>query len=143
MMGFSSSPGTAQPLLWQALGYGLACGAARQHCDSNVPSSKGYGRWSLALIAIVLTSAASLSLAQTAPATAPAQPEATSATQAKPGWATSKFSVATAHPLATAAGHQVLRAGGSALDAAIAVQIVLGLDAYWLARSAAKKRGRA
>jgi gamma-glutamyltranspeptidase/glutathione hydrolase len=35
--------------------------------------------------------------------------------------------VAAANPLATDAGHQVLRAGGSALDAAIAVQMVLGL----------------
>ncbi len=35
--------------------------------------------------------------------------------------------VAAAHPLATDAGYQMLRAGGSALDAAIAVQMVLTL----------------
>jgi len=35
--------------------------------------------------------------------------------------------VATAHPLATDAGYRILRAGGSALDAAIAVQMVLTL----------------
>ena len=45
----------------------------------------------------------------------------------KPGWATHTFAVAAANPLATDAGYQVLRAGGSALDAAIAVQMVLTL----------------
>ena len=45
----------------------------------------------------------------------------------KPGWATSKFAVAAANPLATDAGYQVLKAGGSAVDAAIAVQMVLTL----------------
>ncbi|MEY3145706.1 MAG: hypothetical protein RL342_1377, partial [Pseudomonadota bacterium] len=35
--------------------------------------------------------------------------------------------VAAANPLATAAGYQVLRDGGSAVDAAIAVQMVLTL----------------
>jgi gamma-glutamyltranspeptidase/glutathione hydrolase len=37
------------------------------------------------------------------------------------------FMVASAHPLATDAGHAVLERGGSAVDAAIAVQMVLGL----------------
>jgi gamma-glutamyltranspeptidase/glutathione hydrolase len=37
------------------------------------------------------------------------------------------FVVAAAHPLAVDAGYDVLRRGGSALDAAIAVQMVLGL----------------
>ncbi|WP_300557304.1 gamma-glutamyltransferase family protein [Limnohabitans sp. Rim8] len=55
------------------------------------------------------------------------QPEAASGRSAKPGWAFSRQAVAAANPLATDAGHQVLRAGGSALDAAIAVQMVLGL----------------
>ena len=57
----------------------------------------------------------------------PAQPEAASGTTDKPGWTTTKFSVAAANPLATDAGYQVLRAGGSAVDAAVAVQMVLGL----------------
>ena len=56
-----------------------------------------------------------------------AQPEAASGRSIKPGWAFSRQAVAAANPLATDAGHQVLRAGGSALDAAIAVQMVLGL----------------
>ena len=45
----------------------------------------------------------------------------------KPGWAFSRFGVAAANPLATAAGFQVLQAGGSAVDAAVAVQMVLTL----------------
>jgi gamma-glutamyltranspeptidase/glutathione hydrolase len=59
--------------------------------------------------------------------TVPAQPEGSSGFTAKPGWATSKFAVAAANPLATDAGYQVLKAGGSAIDAAIAVQMVLTL----------------
>ena len=58
---------------------------------------------------------------------APAQPEASSGYTEKPGWATSQFAVAAANPLATDAGYQVLKAGGSAVDAAIAVQMVLTL----------------
>ena len=59
--------------------------------------------------------------------TAPAQPEAASGYTEKPGWATHRFAVAAANPLATDAGYQVLKAGGSAVDAAIAVQMVLTL----------------
>ncbi len=55
------------------------------------------------------------------------QPEAASTTQAKPGWATRRFAVAAANPLATQAGYRVLKDGGSAVDAAIAVQMVLTL----------------
>jgi gamma-glutamyltranspeptidase/glutathione hydrolase len=58
---------------------------------------------------------------------APILPEGASGYQVKPGWATTKFSVAAANPLATDAGYQVLKAGGSAVDATIAVQMVLGL----------------
>jgi len=57
----------------------------------------------------------------------PQQPEGASGYAEKPGWAASKFAVAAANPLATDAGYQVLKAGGSAVDAAIAVQMVLGL----------------
>jgi gamma-glutamyltranspeptidase/glutathione hydrolase len=38
-----------------------------------------------------------------------------------------KFMVAAAHPLAAQAGYDMLKRGGSAVDAAIAVQLVLGL----------------
>ena len=77
-----------------------------------------------------------LSACNTAPSVAPTaawrysvpeQPEATSGNTDKPGWAYQRQAVAAANPLATDAGHQILRAGGSALDAAIAVQLVLGL----------------
>jgi gamma-glutamyltranspeptidase/glutathione hydrolase len=57
----------------------------------------------------------------------PEQPEAASGNTVKPGWAFARQAVAAANPLATDAGLQILRAGGSALDAAIAVQMVLGL----------------
>ena len=52
--------------------------------------------------------------------TAPTPPEAPSGITAKPGWATKKFAVAAANPLATDAGYQILKAGGSAVDAAVA-----------------------
>src|SRR5438309_4842959 len=55
------------------------------------------------------------------------QPEAASGYSEKQGWATKRFAVAAANPLATDAGYQVLKAGGSAIDAAIAVQMVLTL----------------
>ena len=41
--------------------------------------------------------------------------------------ASRRFMIAAANPLATRAGYAILRAGGNAVDAAIAVQLVLGL----------------
>ena len=57
----------------------------------------------------------------------PAQPEVGSGYTEKSGWATRTFAVAAANPLAAEAGYQMLQAGGSALDAAIAAQMVLAL----------------
>ena len=54
-------------------------------------------------------------------------PEAATGFTEKPGWSVRRFAVASANPLATEAGFQVLRAGGSAVDAAVAVQMVLAL----------------
>jgi gamma-glutamyltranspeptidase/glutathione hydrolase len=54
-------------------------------------------------------------------------PEAASGWNYKPGWQARHWMVAAAHPLAVDAGAQILRAGGSALDAAIATEMVLGL----------------
>src|SRR5690606_2509908 len=59
--------------------------------------------------------------------TAQIAPEAASGLTPKPGWATERFAVAAANPLATEAGYEILKAGGSALDAAVAVQMVLTL----------------
>lgn len=57
----------------------------------------------------------------------PPTPEAASGYTPKPGWAVERFAVAAANPLATEAGYEILKAGGSAMDAAVAVQMVLGL----------------
>lgn len=54
-------------------------------------------------------------------------PEVGSGYEEKPGWSTESFAVAAANPLATDAGYQVLANGGNAVDAAIAVQMVLTL----------------
>ena len=54
-------------------------------------------------------------------------PESESGYEEKPGWSAESFAVAAANPLATDAGYQVLKAGGNAIDAAIAVQMVLNL----------------
>lgn len=45
----------------------------------------------------------------------------------KAGWASRKFMVSAANPLAVEAGYAILRQGGSAIDAAIATQLVLTL----------------
>lgn len=54
-------------------------------------------------------------------------PEAASGYSEKPGWLARNEMVAAANPLAAHAGHEILQAGGSAVDAAIATQLVLGL----------------
>ncbi len=54
-------------------------------------------------------------------------PEAASGVTVKSRVLASRHMVVAAHPLAAEAGREILRAGGSASDAAIAVQLVLGL----------------
>jgi gamma-glutamyltranspeptidase / glutathione hydrolase len=63
---------------------------------------------------------------QAAPAVAPAPEGATGKIIKQMGQAT-RHMVAAANPLATEAGREILRAGGSAVDAAIAIQLVLNL----------------
>ncbi|HNL42486.1 MAG TPA: gamma-glutamyltransferase, partial [Ottowia sp.] len=63
-----------------------------------------------ALAAATLLAGCASSLNYTPPAT-PVTPEGGSGWTDKPGWATHKFAVAAANPLATDAGYQVLKAG--------------------------------
>ncbi len=57
----------------------------------------------------------------------PQQPEGPSGWTHKQAWSAQRFAVAAANPLAADAGYEMLRAGGSAVDAVIAVQLVLTL----------------
>lgn len=92
-----------------------------------------FSAWASALALTALT--ALTALAGCATPAAPAdirdiaqmRPEGASGYTDKPGWPTSRFAVATANPLATQAGYQIIQSGGSAVDAAIAVQMVLNL----------------
>ncbi len=59
--------------------------------------------------------------------TPPALPEVASGLAPKSGWTVRRQAVAAANPLAAEAGHRMLRAGGSAIDAAVAAQMVLTL----------------
>jgi gamma-glutamyltranspeptidase/glutathione hydrolase len=61
------------------------------------------------------------------PAAPVVQPEGASGLTTKTGWAFRQQAVAAANPLAAEAGLRILREGGSAVDAAIAVQMVLTL----------------
>jgi gamma-glutamyltranspeptidase/glutathione hydrolase len=54
-------------------------------------------------------------------------PEAASGYTEKPGWYAKSFMVSAANPLAVDAGYDMLKQGGSAVDAVIATQMVLGL----------------
>ncbi|TFW17782.1 gamma-glutamyltransferase [Duganella callida] len=56
-----------------------------------------------------------------------AAPEIATGYNAKAGKSSQKFMVAAANPLATQAGYQMLKQGGAAIDAAIAMQMVLTL----------------
>ena len=66
-------------------------------------------------------------LALPAQADTPAQPEDTIAVAAQAAVTAERFMVAAAHPEASRVGHEVLEAGGNAVDAMVAVQLMLNL----------------
>ncbi len=77
------------------------------------------------LAALAFLCAAAPALAQVG---APVQPETTTALAERGTSVLARdFMVAAAHPLAAQVGHDVLAAGGSAADAAVAVQVMLNL----------------
>ena len=82
------------------------------------------GRWSAVAACLAL---GACSAPTTPPPAVPPMPERASGYTAKPGWMAQRFAVAAAHPLAAEAGAEILRAGGTAVDAAVAVQMVLTL----------------
>ncbi len=93
--------------------------------QTKAPSALRHRRLSLLIGGLLL---AGVAQAQLSDADMPAvQPEASSGYQAKPGWTLKTRGVSAANPLAAKAGHDILKAGGSAVDAAIAVQMVLTL----------------
>lgn len=75
----------------------------------------------------LLMSAAVLATSPALAQDAPAQPEETTAITDKQSVTAENFMIAAANPLAVQAGYDVLAAGGSAADAAVAVQAMLGL----------------
>ena len=92
-----------------------------------MPTPRLFALSALATATLLAGCASSSHFRYTPPPAAPITPEGGSGWADKPGWATEKFAVAAANPLATDAGYQVLKAGGNAIDAAVAVQMVLSL----------------
>jgi len=93
-------------------------------------SARVLARWVLLAVRGGLLAGGGLWVCVQAQTTAPAvssQPEGASKIVQNPGWLFQKQAVAAANPLATEAGYSMLSAGGSAVDAAIAVQMVLTL----------------
>lgn len=78
------------------------------------------------LVPVLLAGCQTTTASQGAPALATASPQAVSAPSSAASPARGPF-VAAANPLAVEAGMTVLRRGGSAVDAAVAIQAVLGL----------------
>ncbi len=76
---------------------------------------------------IWLTATAALVASAAAAQDTSVQPEATTALAERQSVRAQEFMLATANPQATQAGYDVLAAGGSAADAAVAVQVMLNL----------------
>ena len=81
----------------------------------------------LAVVPLLVACTAVQPALQQAPIALPNAPEAASGFTEKTAVAAKKFMIAAANPLASQAGYQILKAGGSAVDAAIAAEMVLTL----------------
>ncbi|HEX2531671.1 MAG TPA: gamma-glutamyltransferase [Burkholderiaceae bacterium] len=79
------------------------------------------------LVAVALLTACTTTAQKPLEQTGMQAPEGASGYTEKAGWLSRQFMVAAAHPLATDAGYRILKAGGSAIDAVIATQMVLNL----------------
>ncbi|KVN37098.1 gamma-glutamyltransferase [Burkholderia stagnalis] len=104
-----------RPPSWAMLAAAAALVAFNAACTSPAPPAG-------AAAAPATASAASAAIAPVAHA-----PELSSGWIDKPGWTAQRYMVAAANPLAAQAGYEMLKAGGTAIDAAIATQMVLAL----------------
>ncbi|KVD83981.1 gamma-glutamyltransferase [Burkholderia stagnalis] len=104
-----------RPPSWAMLVAAAALVAFNAACTSPAPPAG-------AAAAPATASAASAAVAPVAHA-----PELSSGWIDKPGWTAQRYMVAAANPLAAQAGYEMLKAGGTAIDAAIAAQMVLAL----------------
>lgn len=78
-------------------------------------------------LALLMALSVALSVSVAGAQTARPAPEPASGRVEHPPVMAEKFMVAAAHPLASQAGYEVLRDGGTAMDAAVAVQMVLNV----------------
>ncbi|RQR61361.1 gamma-glutamyltransferase [Burkholderia sp. Bp9125] len=104
-----------RPHSWAMLAAAAALVAFNAACTSPAPPAG-------AAAVPATASAASAAVAPVAHA-----PELSSGWIDKPGWTAQRYMVAAANPLAAQAGYEMLKAGGTAIDAAIATQMVLAL----------------
>jgi gamma-glutamyltranspeptidase/glutathione hydrolase len=99
----------------------LVC-AAIEEDRTMLHTSSAFGSRSLIALGLWLAAATAAPAQTMAPA-----PEAATGRTAKTLGTAQRYMAAAANPLAAAAGREMLRAGGSATDAAIAIQLVLNL----------------
>ncbi|KWE67764.1 gamma-glutamyltransferase [Burkholderia ubonensis] len=105
-----------RPRSWAMLAAAAALVALNAACTSPAPPA---GAAADSTTAPVAASGAVTSAAHA--------PELSSGWADKPGWTAQRYMIAAANPLAAQAGYAMLKAGGTAIDAAIATQMVLAL----------------